>query len=621
MHTIAIVGAGFTGTMVAVNLLRTADAPTRILLIERSGRFTAGVAYGTRSDAHLLNVPAGRMSALPDDGDHFLRWARARDASVTGGSFVPRRFYGKYLAELLDDAEADAPATASVVRLASEARAIERMPGGGVRLSLADGRTMTADRVVLSIGNYEPADPPAADNGFYGTERYARDPWAPGALDVDADAPVLLLGTGLTMLDVAIAFAVRGHRGPIHALSRRGLMPQPHRESASAPHHHDRPSTLDTWPRTAGGLLRELRREVRDAAAHDVDWREVVTSIRHDTPALWQSMSRDERRRFLRHLRSFWETHRHRSAPATSARIEALRAKGQLAIHAARVLGYDVGASGVRVSLRPRGAAGIETLEVARVVNCTGPDTNLARVRDPLVRSLRSAGLIRPDELGLGLDTDESGALVGADGCVGDDLFCVGPLRKGRLWENTAVPELRVEAARMARRLASLGPRLVPAGARSFGLALALLPLLTGCFSYALVEPSTAQPGTQVRAHLSPAAAERLVPLLGRVEDRRITGTLLENAPASVLIEVPKIVSEGGAAVQTLNQRVSLTRADLIGLETRTLDRARTGLVVAGAAVVVAVAAVKAFHGQGSSGGTIPGGGTDLRIPLLRVTR
>jgi uncharacterized NAD(P)/FAD-binding protein YdhS len=200
-----------------------------------------------------------------------------------------------------------------------------------------------------------------------------------------------------------------------------------------------------------------LRREVRDAAAHDVDWREVVTSIRHDTPALWQSMPRDERRRFLRHLRSFWETHRHRSAPATSARIEALRATGQLAIHAARVVGYESTPGGVRVSLRRRGASEVEALEFARVVNCTGPDTNLARVRDPLVQSLRAAGLIRPDELGLGLDTDESGALVGADGAVGDDLFCVGPLRKGQLWENTAVPELRVEAARMAQRLASLG--------------------------------------------------------------------------------------------------------------------------------------------------------------------
>ncbi len=439
--------------MVAVHLLRNAGAPTRILLVERSGRFTAGVAYGTRSDAHLLNVPAGRMSAFPDDSDHFLRWARARDATVTGGSFVPRRLYGKYLAELLDDAEADAPATTSVVRLASEARAIERTVEGRVRLSLADGRDVMADEVVLAIGNYEPANPPADDAGFYTSDRYARDPWAAGALDVAQDAPVLLLGTGLTMLDVAIALATRGHTGPIHALSRRGLIPQPHRESASAPHHHDRPATLGAWPRTARGLVRELRREVREAAARDVDWREVVTSIRHDTPALWQSMPREERRRFLRHLRSFWETHRHRSAPATSARIEALRASGQLAIHAARVVAYASRADDVCVSHLPRGSATRAEIRVARVINCTGPDTNLSRVCDPLIQSLRGAGLIRPDDLGLGLDTDASGALIGADGCAADDLFCVGPLRKGRLWENTAVPELRVEAAAMARRL------------------------------------------------------------------------------------------------------------------------------------------------------------------------
>lgn len=454
MHTVAIVGAGFTGTMVAVNLLRRARVPTRILLVERSGRFTAGVAYGTRVDAHSLNVPAGRMSAFPADAEHFLRWAQVRDASITGGAFVPRRLYGKYLAELLDDAEAEAAPGTSLLRLASEARNIERVPAGGLRVTLADLRTFSADAVVLAIGNYEPCDPPAHGEDVYGSAVYARDPWATGALDVDPDAAVLLLGTGLTMLDVAIALSTRGHRGPIHALSRRGLLPQPHRESASAPAHHDRPATLASWPRTALGLLRELRREVHDAARRGVDWREVVTSIRHDTTALWQSLPREERVRFLRHVRSYWETHRHRSAPATSARIEALRDAGQLRIHAARLDSYHPTADGVRVRIRRRGVDAVETLEVARVINCTGPDTNLARVRDPLVQNLRQQGMIRPDDLGLGLDTTESGAVIDASGSASRDLFLVGPLRKGQLWEHTAVPELRAEAVTMAERLA-----------------------------------------------------------------------------------------------------------------------------------------------------------------------
>jgi uncharacterized NAD(P)/FAD-binding protein YdhS len=454
MHTIAVLGAGFTGTMVAVHSLRAARVPTRVLLVERSGRFSAGVAYGTRSDAHLLNVPAGRMSALPAEGEHFLRWAVARGFAVAGGNFVPRRLYGKYLAELLDDAEAAAPFGTSIVRVAGEARALARRPGGGWVLELADGRRFELAAAVLAIGNYEPADVPAEDNGLYASARYARDPWAPGALEVAAHAPVLLLGTGLTMLDIAIALVERGHRGPIHALSRRGLLPQAHRDSPSAPPQHERPAELERWPRTALGYLRALRREVREAEPRGVDWREVVTAIRHDTPELWRALPRAEKQRFLRHLRSYWETHRHRSAPATAARIEALRANGQLRVHAARLLGFDTQAALPLARIRPRGSARSVELACARVINCTGPDTQLARVNDPLVSALRGAGLVRPDELGLGLDTDESGALIAADGRVADGLFLVGPLRKGLLWENTAVPELRVEAQRMAQTLA-----------------------------------------------------------------------------------------------------------------------------------------------------------------------
>lgn len=417
---------------------------------------SAGVAYGTKLDAHLLNVPAGRMSAFPDDGDHFRRWANSRDATISGGTFVPRRLYGEYLADLLDVTEA-ASANVTLDRITAEACGLLRDSDGAWRVTMADGTTLSADAVILSIGNYEPADPPVSDLSFYRTDRYARDPWATNALAIEPDASVLLLGTGLTMLDIAIALKSRGHRGPIHAVSRRGLLPQPHRESATAPLHHDRPADIDSWPRTAAGLLRALRREVRLAASNGVDWREVVTSIRHDTPGLWKGLSVEERRRFLRHLRSFWETHRHRSAPATAARIDSLRAAGQLQIHTARVQGYATRDNSILVTLQPRGAASAEIVEVQRVINCTGPDTNLARVRDPLVQHLRTQAFIRPDELGLGLDADASGALVDRSGIANPNLFLVGPLRKGQLWENTAVPELRVEAMQMAQHLAQVG--------------------------------------------------------------------------------------------------------------------------------------------------------------------
>jgi uncharacterized NAD(P)/FAD-binding protein YdhS len=201
-------------------------------------------------------------------------------------------------------------------------------------------------------------------------------------------------------------------------------------------------------------MFRALRREVAEAATRGIDWREVVTSIRADTPALWGALPLAERRRFLMHLRPFWETHRHRAAPQTWAGVEAMMRAGQLRVRAARLVRVDAGPEGLRVTLRPRGLDTQERVSVARVINCTGPDTDFSRIREPLVASLRDDGLIRPDALGLGLETDDRGALLDRAGRVNAGLYLVGPLRKGRLWENTAVPELRIEARRLADRLA-----------------------------------------------------------------------------------------------------------------------------------------------------------------------
>jgi uncharacterized NAD(P)/FAD-binding protein YdhS len=456
--TIAIVGAGFCGTAVAINLLRASPpAVRRILLIERVERQIGGVAYSTGSASHTLNVPAGRMSAFEDDPDDFLRFVRAAEPSLTGGSFVPRRTYGEYLAARLDEARraSDLP----LLRIAGEVVAISE-GAESVTLALTDGRVLAADQVVLAIGNFPPSDPPARGDGLYRSLRYARDPWSPDALEGDRREDVLLLGTGLTMCDVALALRDLDHRGRIHAVSRRGLLPQPHRVSTAPPPHLEAPGDLAEWPDSALGMLRAMRREVRGKAVDAVDWREVVTSIRDDTPALWRRLGAEERRRFLHRLRPYWETHRHRSSPETAFGVETLIAAGALEVIAGRVDGYAEDGDGVVVTISRRGSGASEELRVGKVINCTGPDTDLARVNDPLVRSLRDGGLVRPDELGLGLDTDDDGRLLDREGRPSRQLFLVGPLRKGLLWENTAVPELRVEARRMAELLGGPPGRL-----------------------------------------------------------------------------------------------------------------------------------------------------------------
>jgi uncharacterized NAD(P)/FAD-binding protein YdhS len=456
-YSVAVVGAGFTGSMVATHLLRDPRlAGARLALVERTGRFTAGVAYGTEEECHTLNVPAGRMSAFAGDADHFLRFARTLDPGVAGGSFVPRRLYASYLASVLDEAESASAATLD--RVAATVTSVERTREGALRVELANAAPLVARRVVLAIGNFPPADPPVADRSFYADPRYARDPWAPGALDTDPDAPVLLIGTGLTMLDVALALRNRGRRAPIEAVSRHGLLPQPHRESAVAPAHQPPPADLDTWPRTTAGLLRRLRAEVDRAAEAGIDWREVHTSLRAGTPALWQSLPEAERDRFLRHARPYWETHRHRSSPQTAAAIETMLADRTLRVTAGRVLAHRPDAANLRVVVRPRDGSPDREIVAGRVVNCTGPDTDVQRVDDPLVQSLLAQGTAVPDPLGLGLRTTADGELVDSGGEGHGDLFLVGPLRKGLLWENTAVPELRVEAERLAGRLAGLEP-------------------------------------------------------------------------------------------------------------------------------------------------------------------
>ena len=451
MATLAIVGAGFCGTMVATHVLRAQRSGIRrVVLVERAGREIGGVAYGTASTSHTLNVPVGRMSAFEDDPDDYLRHVRNRDPALTGGAFVPRRLYGEYLLRTLG--EAARSSECELHRVAGEA-VDAREHEDGVRLTLLDGRIVDADQAVLAVGNYPPSDPPAVAERLATSLRYARDPWTPDALERARDEPVLLLGSGLTMCDIVLALRDDDQRAPIVAISRRGLLPQAHRLSTKPPPHLEPPGDLEDWPATVLGLLRGLRREVHAAAERGVDWREVVTSIRQQTPDIWQRLDAEERRRFLRHARPYWETHRHRSSPETAFAVESMRESGAVELLPARVARVVETPTGVTVTYVPRDGAAPRELVVGKVINCTGPDTDLARVRDPLIRALREHGTIRPDPLGLGLDTDEDGRLIGAAGTPSGRLTLVGPLRKGRLWEHTAVPELRVEAKRVAERL------------------------------------------------------------------------------------------------------------------------------------------------------------------------
>lgn len=458
MQRIVIIGGGFSGTLVSVHLLRSAHAhrSLHITIVEREPRRIArGFAYSTPHQACVLNVPAGRMSAFEDDAAHFVRWASTRDPSITGATFVPRSMYGDYLIALLNDAQAAAGRSAHLDRIAVEVVGIDDpAPPAPAKVTLADGRTLDADRIVLATGNFPPCDPPTADAKFAAGDRYTQNPWAPDALSgLPTDTPSLLIGTGLTMLDVAIVLRDGGNQSKMHAVSRRGLVPQPHRVAVKPPPTLPFPESMRLPNPTLLRLFKALRREVQEQSGHGLDWREVVTALRQDTPRLWGSLDPRGKRQFLRHLMPFWETHRHRAAPETARRIQRLSAEGALLIQAARILRIEEDAEGVRVSLRRRGTGSDELLRVGHVINCTGPDTDIERCGGTLLQTAISEGLLQPDELRLGLEVAADGATIRADGTVSRRIFTIGPLRRSRLWETTAVPELRAQAAALAASL------------------------------------------------------------------------------------------------------------------------------------------------------------------------
>lgn len=459
MPTIAIIGGGFSGTLTALNILRFEhrDRP-RVVLYERGPAVGPGVAYSTRSPLHFLNVPAGNMSPWEQDPQHFLNWLQLRYPTVTGGSFVPRAWYGDYLREQVEYARTRSGGLFEIRRSnVTAVRPEGKGEEGGERYIIedADGQRLAADRVVLALGNFSPPPPPGAAPELLSHPGYIGDPWTGGGTvlsEILPDEPILLIGTGLTMMDVVMALHGREHAGHMHAISRHGLLPRPHRSPARPPTHRPPPAALAQWDGRVRSLVRIIREAVRQHAARGADWRDVIATLRPVTPALWRRLDDRERRRFLSRLRSYWEIVRHRAAPETAAAVADLIAARQLTVRAGRIASIRPEGRLISVQFRPRQSQNMQSLRVSRVINCLGPQTNLTAIDEPLVKQLLADGLVTADPHGLGIETSDDGAPIGTNGQPSPNMSVIGPLRKGQAWENTAVPELRKQAAEIARQ-------------------------------------------------------------------------------------------------------------------------------------------------------------------------
>jgi uncharacterized NAD(P)/FAD-binding protein YdhS len=451
--TMVIVGAGFSGSVLAANLLRRPPSvPTDLVLIERGPSMGRGIAYAASEHPYLLNVPAGRLSADSRDPLQFLRFAQRRTPQVDDEDFLPRALYGDYLEDMLLEAERAAPERVRLKRVFAEVTGIQRADDNQpLAVQFADRQPIPADSVVLALGSPEAPMPPwAADLKDHSAFR--QDP-RNLPMDLAAEHSVLIIGNGLTMADAATALSRDANRSPmLHTISRRGLIPQPQTAFRAGAVRGDGEGLLAN-AQSLRKLLKACRAMAREVEKSGGDWREAVTFIRGLAPSLWRQLPAIEQRRFVRHLQAHWDVHRHRLPPQLTARIEDLRRSGRLNVNAGRIQSVIAAGRRLRASWRPRGSRETATLTVDLVVNATGPHYNIENSADALLNSLRAASLVSADALKLGIQTAQYGACIDALGRVSKNLFYLGPMLRADHWEATAATELRDHAERLAAHL------------------------------------------------------------------------------------------------------------------------------------------------------------------------
>ncbi len=441
MKKIGIVGGGYSGTALLAMLCKHAKEALEIIICDQTGCFGEGPAYQTPYTHHLLNVRAGDMSAFEDDATHFVRWLETQPDKLAlldnktplAIQFVPRCFYREYLQSLIQS-------PTQTVRFESIAIVDLMIDAHAVHMIAESGQSFSVDEVVLALGNNPPSAFPFPIAS--GVKRID-NPWDYVAIEhIGKQETVLIVGTGLSMIDAVLTLEQQHHTGTIFALSRHGLLPLAHSHELHVEPWH--PSDDD---------MRGLTQLVRKRADHHMraggDWRSIVGGLRSHITTIWQQAGIAEKRKFLRHLLPYWNIHRHRVHIEITEMLEKLIAKQQLKILGGRILKVD--AEGVE--FKDRETQAIRVLPIDWLINCMGPEQQMRAKHQPLIAALLASGRATLDELKLGFAVNDELALIGQDGKVSERVHSLGSPTKGKYWEMTAVPDIRKQVYQLAMKL------------------------------------------------------------------------------------------------------------------------------------------------------------------------
>ncbi|MEB0040877.1 MULTISPECIES: FAD/NAD(P)-binding protein [unclassified Pseudomonas] len=459
---ILIVGAGLSGSMLAVQLLRL-PGKRHILIVETRSELGRGEAYSATELGHTLNGNAARMSVEPDDPDDLTRWLghyiagggwpeSAEQGVPVAELFPPRGIFGLYVQQRLAEAQALGATNGSTLEHVRDEAVDLQSSDFGVRITLKSGKQLQGKFAVLATGMFPAARTQQRESS--GLNAAAVDPWDVCTMSqLDPQAKVLIVGAGLTMVDALVSLQQAGHRGPIEVFSRHGLLPHVRRQP---PVWVDF-LAADPSIRSTRQLLRKVREQCQQAIAAGIDWQAPLDTVRAHIGRLWSQASDVQRRQFVRHVRPWWESHHHRSPPMGAALLAKLVKEGRLTIHAASFQGLEMLSTGqLQIRVRRRGDAEPSYIIGDALINSTGIEYDWRRVDRPLPRQLLARRLIQPGHLALGIAAKANGALLDAQGIVSKRLFSLGPPLRGMWWESTAVTDVASQAKALAERLASL---------------------------------------------------------------------------------------------------------------------------------------------------------------------
>jgi uncharacterized NAD(P)/FAD-binding protein YdhS len=454
MLKVAIIGAGFSGTMTAIHLMRQLDVPVHIFLFDSKKEFSKGVAYATYSDKHLLNVTTSKMSAYPDLPDHFLDWVNSHKTyesikrQLIAHAYLPRKLYGEYLSDIWSNGKKSNPNIHRLTELQTKVIDVKQL-NQGFKLTDSQLSNIEVDKVILATGNESPGDISGINSSKLDNQSYFRNPWEKNCVtECDSSLPILILGNGLTMIDTVISLRENGFRNIIFSISPNGFNILPHRHPGLE--YDDILHEIEAT-KTLYDLVKVTNRHIKKVRSLGISAEPVVNALRSRTPGIWRQLTDKEKAIFYSRIRHLWGVARHRLPLHLHDQIQNERIQGTLRVYAGNISGAEQVQEGVIVKYLNKKSGTHQKMFVSRIINCTGPTSDFEKSKNEMFRNLLHNQLIEQDALKLGINADANTYQVTVKGRPIKGLHAIGSLLRGVFWESTAVGELRLQAVNMSK--------------------------------------------------------------------------------------------------------------------------------------------------------------------------